>query len=64
MLNIIQILPISSARLIFSTSCLAVALGASAGSRETTSCPMEGQLIFMKINPKRLATYSIKVVLP
>jgi hypothetical protein len=50
--------------LIFSTSCRAVAFGASAGSSERTSWPSDGPLIFMNTSPRRFATYSISVVLP
>ena len=46
----------------FFNSCLAVALGAVAGSREATSCPRDGQLIFAKHQASRSAMYSIKVV--
>ena len=60
----ITLLAISSARLSFSSSLAAVASGAWAGSSERTEWPSAGPLIFMKIRPRRLATYSISVVLP
>ena len=41
-----------------------VALGASLGSNETTPWPSAGPLTFTNTSPSRLATYSIRVVLP
>lgn len=58
------LLPISSAKEIFSISCRAVASGACAGSTEVTRWPRAGPLTLTKISPSRLATYSMRVVLP
>lgn len=60
----IVLLPISSAKEIFSTSWRDVASGASAGSSEVTACPSAGPFTFTNTRPRRLATYSISVVLP